>query len=108
MEVFSSPVDYRTEVLRREQLSFTMDMDKGVTPGKRLYFELVDRSYRTVELPMRVMARHVIHLAHATQVVNLQEFSVRRKTARKCNRLIHKVLSAEPARSILADESLDR
>jgi glycosyltransferase involved in cell wall biosynthesis len=98
---------YRTDVLRRERLSFTMDLDKGVTAGKRLYFELVDRGYKTVELPMRVMARHVIHLAHATQVVNPREFSVRRKTARKCNRLIHEVLSTEPARSILSDESLD-
>jgi len=42
---------YRTEVLVRENLSFLMDREKGLTGGKKLYFELVDRGYKTVELP---------------------------------------------------------
>lgn len=99
---------YRTEVLRRENLSFLMDRDKGLTGGKKLYFELVDRGYRTVELPSSAMGRYVIHLAHATQVVNPGEFTLRRKTVRKCNRFVNKVMSSEIVRNILTDDSLDQ
>jgi GT2 family glycosyltransferase len=76
---------YRTEILRREKLSFLTDRDKGLTSGKKLYFELVDRGYKTVELPVSVMGRYIVHLAHATQVVNPQEFTLRRRTVRKCH-----------------------
>lgn len=99
---------YRTEILRRENLSFLMDRERGLTGGKKLYFELVDRGYETVELPPRVIGRYVIHLAHATQVVNPQEFTLRRKTIRKCHRLVDSVMSLEVVRGILEDDSLDR
>ena len=99
---------YRTEVLRRERLSFLMDRDKGFTSGKKLYFELVDRGYRSIELPSSVMGRYIIHLAHATQAVNPQEFTLRKRTVRKCNRLVSKVMSSQTTQSILADDSLDR
>jgi hypothetical protein len=98
---------YRADILRREGLSFLLDREKGMTSGKKLYFELVDRGYRTVELPVRVMARYVVHLAHATQVVNPQEFALRSKTVRKCNRLTRRVLSSATMQAILADTSLD-
>ena len=99
---------YRTDVLRRENLSFGMDQDKGLTGGKKLYFELVDRGYKTIELPPAVMGRFICHLAHATQVFNPQEFSLRKKTTRKCSRLVNKVLSLPSVQSILADGSLDQ
>ena len=99
---------YRTEILRREKLSFLMDHNKGLTSGKKLYLELVDRGYKTVELPQAIMCKYVIHLAHATQVVNPQEFTLRKKTVKKCNRIIDKVMSSEIIRNILTDNSLDR
>ena len=99
---------YRTEILRRENLSFLMGRDEGLTGGKKLYFELVDRGYPTVELSPRIMGRYVIHLAHATQVVNPEEFSLRSKTIRKCHKLVDRVMSSEVVRSILEDDSLDR
>jgi hypothetical protein len=99
---------YRTEVLQREKLSFLMDRDKGLTGGKKLYFELVDRGYKTVELPASIMGEYVVHLAHATQVVNPQEFTLRKRTIRKCNRLVDKIISSETIQNILADDSLDR
>jgi len=99
---------YRAVVLRRERLSFLIDKDKGLTVGQKLYFELVDRGYRTVELSPFVMGRYVIHLAHATQAINPDEFSLRKKTIRKCNRLVEKVMSSAIVQSILADDSLDR
>ena len=98
---------YRTDILRRENLTFLMDREKGLTAGKKLYFELLDRSYKTVELPPAVMGRYVIHLAHATQAVNLQEFRLRKKTIRKCNRLVNRIMSSEVVKSILEDDSLD-
>jgi glycosyltransferase involved in cell wall biosynthesis len=98
---------YRTNILRRENLTFLMDREKGLTAGKKLYFELVDLGYKTVELPPEVMSRYVIHLAHATQVVNPQEFTLRKKTRRKCHRLVNRVMSFEVIKSILEDDSLD-
>lgn len=99
---------YRTEILRREELSFLMDHNKGLTDGKKLYLELVDRGYGTVELPPATMGRYVIHLAHATQVVNPQEFTLRKRTIKKCNRIIDKVMSSAIMQNIVTDDSLDR
>lgn len=84
-----------------------MDTDKGLTGGKKLYFELVDRGYKTVELPDSIMGQFVVHLAHATQVVNPQQFNLRKKTIRKCHRLVDRVMSSATVQSILADDSLD-
>ncbi len=99
---------YRTDILRREKLSFLMDRDKGLTIGKKLYFELVDRGYKTIELPAAIMKRYIVHLAHATQVVNAGQFNIRKHTIHKVNRLIDKVLTSEPVRQILSDDSLDK
>ena len=98
---------YRTEVLRREKLSFLAGREEGLTAGKKLYFELVDRGYKTIELSPAVMGQYVVHLAHATQVVNLEEFTLRNKTIRKCNRLIDKITSSAVFKSVLSDDSLD-
>jgi len=98
---------YRTEVLRREKLSFEMDQDEGLTPGKKLYFELIDRGYQTVELPARTMAKSVVHLAHATQVFNVEEFRLRNRTVRKCHKASRKILSMSPFCEVRTDTSLD-
>jgi len=99
---------YRTDILRREQLSFLMDRDKGLTGGKKLYFELVDRGYKTVELASSVMGRYIVHLAHATQVVNPQEFTLRKRTVKKCNRIVDKMMASERIQNIITDDTLDQ
>ena len=99
---------YRTDILRRENLSFLADRDKGLTGGKKLYFELVDRGYGTIELPPSIMGQYVCHLAHATQVVNPEEFTLRKRTIKKCNRLVRQVMSSGAVQNILADGSLDQ
>jgi len=99
---------YRTDILRRERLSFLMDRDKGLTGGKKLYFELVDRGFKTVELPPSVMSRFIYHLAHATQVVNPQEFTLRNRTTKKCHRLVDRIMSSDVIKGILEDDSLDQ
>jgi glycosyltransferase involved in cell wall biosynthesis len=99
---------YRTEVLIKEKLSFLPDRDKELTAGKRLYFELVDRGYKTVELPAKFLGRYIIHLAHATQAINPAEFTLRKKTVKKCSRRIKKVFSSGIMQQILNDTSLDK
>ena len=99
---------YRTEVLKKEKLSFLMDRDKGLTVGKKLYFELVDRGYKTVELPDKIMKKYIYHLAHATQAVNAGRFRLKPRTVRKTGRLIETVMHSEQVQAILNDDSLDR
>ena len=99
---------YRTDVLRKEKLSFLTDREKGLTAGKKLYFELVDRGYKTAELSPSVVGKYIVHLAHATQVVNPQEFTLREKTTKKCNRLIDRIMNSQITRDILSDNSLDK
>jgi len=98
---------YRTEVLKKENLSFLMDREKGLTVGKKLYFELVDRGYKTVELPDSIMRRYVWHLAHATQVVNPNEFAIRPRTRQKTLNLINQIIACPQVQEILQDASLD-
>ena len=99
---------YRTDILHREKLTFLMGRDDGLTAGKKIYFELIDRDYKTVELPPAVMGKFIIHLAHATQVINPLEFTLRNKTIRKCNRLVKKIMSLQVIKSVLEDDSLDQ
>jgi glycosyltransferase involved in cell wall biosynthesis len=99
---------YRTDVLKKENLSFLMDREKGLTVGKKLYFELVDRGYKTVELSDRIMRQYLYHLAHATQVVNAGQYQLRPRTIKKISRLIDQIMQSEQVRQILADDSLDK
>jgi len=98
---------YRTDVLKKENLSFLMDREKGLTVGKKLYFELVDRGYKTVELPDSVMRRYVWHLAHATQAVNPGEFALGGHTRNKALRLMDKIWSCPQVQEIIQDAALD-
>ena len=99
---------YRTEVLLKEKLTFLMDYFNGMTVGKKLYFELVDRGYKTVELPPSIMENYVYHVGHGTQVTNSQQFSIRAKTLRKGKRSAAKITASDLFQSIHADTSLDQ
>lgn len=97
---------YRTEILKREDLKFSMKVEKGVTCGKQLYYELVDRKYKTVPVDSSDMAQYIHHLAHATMVLN-PEFTVRKRTEKKCRRILERILSSPETQAILNDSSLD-
>jgi len=99
---------YRTGILRNENLSFLTDEERELTSGEKLYFELVDRGYPTVELPPAVMGRYVMHVAHATQVVNINEFAIKKRTVKKAERFIARAISLPAIQSVIADDSLDR
>jgi glycosyltransferase involved in cell wall biosynthesis len=99
---------YRTEVLLKENLSFLMDNNCRLTPGKKLYFEIIERGYKTVELPSSLMCRYMIHVGHATQVINSEDFLIRKKTIRKGMRKISKISASRFYQDIYADSSLDQ
>jgi GT2 family glycosyltransferase len=99
---------YRTEILRKENLSFRMDYINGLTVGKKLYFELVDRGYKTVELPSALMGMYVYHVGHGTQVINSKLYSIRKKTIRKGKRIASKITTSSLCQQIYSDNTLDR
>ena len=98
---------YRTAILKKENLTFTMDQEKGLTAGKKLYFELVDRGYKTVELPEKHVRKYILHLTHATMVLNDAQFNVRYRTKKRIHKLIKKIMNSELIRSLDEDRSLD-
>lgn len=98
---------YRTEILKNENLAFCMGREKGLSAGKRLYFELIDRGYRTVELPPRVLKNYIFHLAHATQALNPDEFTLRKATLNKFKSLSSRLMNFKIIQQTLHDSSLD-
>lgn len=99
---------YRTEILKKENLSFLMDRQKGLTVGQKLYFELEDRGYKTVRIPDGILRQYVYHLAHATQVLNAERYRLRRRTLMKIRRLIDRLMCSQEIQEILMDEKLDQ
>jgi len=99
---------YRTEVLRREHLSFGGTSPQRLTVGRELYFTLQDRGYRTVALSPRKTAAYIAHLAHATQAIHAGEFNMQGRGERQYLRRARKVLERPTVQAMLKDESLDR
>jgi glycosyltransferase involved in cell wall biosynthesis len=98
---------YRTETLKREQLSFMPDRPKKLTSGQPLYLQLLERGYKTVVLKPDMMRRSVIHLDHATQLIHPEQFHLKQSTVKRGNRVINEVMSSDVIKNILADSSLD-
>ncbi len=98
---------YRTDILKQQKLNFLTGRDIGLTAGHKLYLELLDRGYKTVELPQKTMKQYMMHLAHLTMAANPNEFNLRKRTIRKSNRLRQKILKMPVVRELLADASLD-
>ncbi len=67
----------------------------------------LDRGYKSIDLPSSKMGQFAYHLAHATQVVNPQEFTLRKRTVRKCNRIVDKMMASERIQNIITDDTLD-
>lgn len=99
---------YRTDVLKKENLSFLPDYEKKFTSGKKLYLEIVDRGYKTITLSNAVMRTIVAHLTHATQIANPDLFPLAKRTFRKWSRIINKKLRSEPFKGLLQDTTLDK
>ncbi len=98
---------YRMDIFEKEDIWFTTGIVDGFTIGKKLYYEIVERGYRTVPIDEFKMASYIDHLAHATMVLN-PEFSTRKKTDKKYYKRLKKVLNRKIVHKILADTSLDK
>lgn len=98
---------YRTEILNKEELRFSLNIDEGVTCGKQLYYNLIDRNYKTKKISEWDMAKWIYHLAHATMVLN-PEFTVRDRTEKKCRKKISNILNLPVVKEIMEDDSLDK
>jgi glycosyltransferase involved in cell wall biosynthesis len=98
---------YRTQILKKLGLSFLGSREKGLTVGKKLYFELVDRGYKAVELSPGLMSGYVTHLAHATQMINPGQCQVDGRAARKYTSTMKKLASDGLMQRIMSDKSLD-
>ena len=99
---------YRTDILKKEALSFLPNPELKMTTGAKLYMALADRGYRTVELPVAKIRPNILHLTHATQITNPKEFPLAKRTFKKWSKIINKQMAAEPIRSLLTDDSLDK
>lgn len=94
---------YRTDILRKYRVSFGAGEE---TAGKILHKTLVDHGHEMVFIPSEKLMRYVIHLNHATMILNPQMGS-RKKTIRKGSSRIQNILKNIQAEKILADDSLD-
>jgi len=54
------------------------------------------------------MKQYLYHLAHATQVVNAGQYSLRKRTVNRINRFINTMMQSEQVKEIIADNSLDQ
>jgi len=97
---------YRTKILHKENLTFTMKMDEGVTCGKQLYYELIDKGYNTKPVSEWKMSEIIHHLAHATMVLN-PEFTVRDRTEKKFKKKIETIMATPEVQNVANDEKLD-
>lgn len=94
---------YRTELLRNYRLRFSGDKD---TAGKIIHEQLVQRGYDMLFLSPAILSKYMVHLNHATMVLN-PDLGSRPKSIRKGLKRIRRILNELQAEKILADDSLD-
>ena len=99
---------YRTEVIRKQRLSFLYDYEHNLTVGHRLYRDLKENGYDTVAIPDRILQQSVTHLVHATQIINPDLLPIHKRVRRRSQRYIKQVWESEMIQDLLTDDSLDR
>lgn len=94
---------YRTAPLRTYGLGFA---DGGMVAGKLMHRRLTELGYAMRFLPSSVLSRHLLHVNHATMVLN-PELGADRRTIAKGRRRLARILADLDAGRVLADSSLD-
>ena len=79
---------FRTDLIRKHGLGFDRDED---TAGRFMHFALEDHGYELVFLPADELLKYMVHLNHATQVLN-PEIGGRDRTRRRGRRRIRRHL----------------
>ncbi len=99
---------YKTDILQKEQLSFRYEYDRKLTVGHKLYSDLKERGYDTETIPDHILQRSLVHLVHATQVINPGLIRINKRVLKRSKRNLKHVWESDLAQTILADESLDQ
>jgi len=97
---------YRTAPLREHDLAFD-EGDLYTPAGKMMHRRLEELGYRMVFLPGEDLSRYLVHVNHATMILN-PELGARRRTIVQGGRRLRRVLAELDADRVLRDESLDR
>ncbi len=95
---------YRTDLIRRYGLTFSRD---GESAGKALHRKLLERGHEMLFLPPATLMRYVLHLNHATMVLN-PELGARQRTIRAGQSRLTRMMALVDAERVLADARLDQ
>ncbi len=95
---------YRTDLIRRYGLSFSRG---GESAGKALHRTLLEKGHEMLFLPPATLMRYVLHLNHATMVLN-PELGARQRTIRAGRSRLARMMALVEAERVLADDRLDR
>lgn len=94
---------YRTDLLRRHGLAFTVD---DLPAGKAMHRRLEELGYRMVFLESAELGQHVLHVNNATMVLNREFGGTQRFRTRGLGRIAEALETVDAAR-IMSDDSLD-
>ena len=94
---------YRTDLIRKYRLGFSLGSD---TAGRAMHKSLVDAGHQMIFLPAETLTRYLVHINHATMVLNPQLGSSTQSVSTGGKR-IRKTLEQINAAEILENEQLD-
>lgn len=94
---------YRMDLVSRYQLRFA---DQGEVAGKMMHKKLVEKGYEMIFLPSEELSPYMVHLNHATMILN-PALGVDRRIVVKGRRRFKKELRAMGADDILNIDELD-
>jgi hypothetical protein len=94
---------YRMDLISSYQLKFA---DEEEVAGKIMHKKLVENGYKMIFLPSEELSRYMVHLNHATMILN-PELGVDRRSKAKGKRRFKKELRALGAEGILSLNDLE-
>ena len=94
---------YRMDLISRYQLRFA---DHEETAGKIMHKKLVESGYKMIFIPSEELCHYMVHLNHATMILN-PELGIDRLSMVRGHRRIKKELRALGAENIIQTEDID-
>ena len=94
---------YRTELIRQ----YTRGFNDGDTAGHSLHRMLTEQGFEMRFLPSEILGRYIMHLNHATGILNPPKGS-RRCARPEAKRRLGTAMDSDFFRQVLSDPSLDR
>ncbi len=95
---------YRTELLRKHTRGF----GDGECAGSSIHRCLLSAGYELDFLPVGELSRYMVHLNHATLILNPEVCPARRTGTSRAFRMLQQKMDSESFSEILRDDSLDR